>query len=184
MTSAGCTIRGLGVQQVPKEASLWAMSRQDLQRQCSVPTLQQRHVARKAARSAAAPAQDLQPLHLCGLEVSANSTSAPEQFFLAAEPSAIRELSEDEQLPSSDPAGRCPLQGSGSGSARSSAMPKETVPCLKQAGVAQGKANSNKALRVQSLRQELVAAEAVVEELKSWLADAEAELEEERANGR
>ena len=39
--------------------------------------------------------------------------------------------------------------------------------------------DSQKALRVQSLRQELAAAEGVVSELKAWLADAEAELEAE-----
>ena len=37
--------------------------------------------------------------------------------------------------------------------------------------------DSQKALRVQSLRQELAAAEGVVSELRAWLADAEAELE-------
>ena len=168
---------------MPKEASLWAMSRQDAHRQCSVPTLQQRHVARKAARSGAASAQDLQPLHLDGLENSANSLSAPEQLSSLAEPNAICEHVKNE-LPSSGPAGSCLLRAEGSGNAGECARPKAEVPCLKQALLAQSKATSNKALRVQSLRQELVAAEAVVQELKTWLADAEAELEEEQVNGR
>ena len=47
---------------------------------------------------------------------------------------------------------------------------------LEQKAAVRDQASPNKALRVQSLRQELIAAEAVVAELKAWLADAEAEL--------
>ena len=52
----------------------------------------------------------------------------------------------------------------------------EARGCVGRAGAAP---DSQKALRVQSLRQELAAAEGVVSELKAWLADAEAELEAE-----
>ena len=48
-----------------------------------------------------------------------------------------------------------------------------------QAGKVARDPNSQAALRVQSLRQELAAAEIVVFELKAWLAEAEAELEAE-----
>ena len=188
--SAGCTVRVPGVQQIPKEASLWAMSRQDPERQCSVPTLQQRHVARKVARAGAQPAQapqpllGLRPLEACasGLEVSATSMSASEHSLPQAEPDTAPDLGRDVQLPPSDPARRCILQGTDCADTAERARLRETAPCPKKTGLAQRKANSNRALRVQSLRQELVAAEAVVQELKSWLADAEAELKEERAN--
>lgn len=174
---------------MPKEASLWAMSRQDPQRQCPVQSLQQRQAARKAARSGAPsaqaeqPRQDAWPVQACvpELEKSADSTSNPEQSSTQAGGSAAQRLDQDVQLLSSDTscrAGECAVQGAALASAEVHAGRMEGPSSRIQTGLARDMADSNKALRVQSLRQELAAAEAVVAELKSWLADAEAELEE------
>lgn len=192
ITCAGYTIRGPGVQQVPKEASLWAMSRQDPQRQCSVPSVQQRQIARKAAKLGAAltearqPMQKPRPSTVCasGPASSATSSSAPLQSCAPAGGTEAQQLLQEEQLQpssSSDPVGSCAVHGAAPASALVDA--KQGGPaclagtaCLAQTAAARDWASPNKALRVQSLRQELIAAEAVVAELKSWLADAEAEL--------
>ena len=183
---AGFTIRGAGVQQVSKEASLWAMSRQDSQQQYSVPSVQQRQLARKAVKIGAAltearqPAQKPQPSHVCapGPALSATSIPAPLQTRAPAGGGSAQRLLQEEQLQLSsslDPAGSCTVHGTSLSNAVVHAKEGRTAS-LEQKAAARNRASPNKALRVQSLRQELIAAEAVVAELKAWLADAEAEL--------
>ena len=178
---------------MPKEASLWALSHQDSQRQCTLQSIQQRQAARKAAglgaqaAHAQQPLQSLQPSHgaVSRLEASANSVSVPEQsLVLAAGPTPAQELGQDVQASRSDPVGVCPALCTASVSVAAGARQKEVAACSKGRVLTSDRVNSNKALRVHSLRQELVAAEAVVAELKSWLADAEAEVEEDRVTSR
>ena len=192
------------MQQVPNEASLWAMSHQDPQRQYSVQSLRQRQAARKAAKYGAPPAaqqpnqiwdpsqaarsgtlpaqqpsQSLQP-SCTEKEVSATSTAALEQPSALAGSSKIRETDGEVQLQSNNSANRFTAQGTNAVSAAANAIHQDRGDAGKQAGVAAKVETSNKALRVEALRQELIAAEAVVSELKAWLADAEAELAAEK----
>ena len=188
------------MQQVPNEASLWAMSRQDPQRQYSVQSLRQRQAARKAVKSGALPAQQpnqiwdtlpaarsgtlpaQQPLQslqpLCSAvteqEVSATSTAAPEQPSALAGNSKVQETDGDVTMRSNDSASRFIAQSTNAVGAAANA--NHQGDSSKQTGVDGTVGNSNKALRVEALRQELIAAEAVVSELKAWLADAEADL--------
>jgi len=188
------------VQQVPNEASLWAMSRQDPQRQYSVQSLRQRQAARKAVKSGALPAQQpnqiwdtlqaarsgtlpaQQPLQslqppcfaVTEQELSATSTAAPEQPSALAGGSKLRETDGDVTMRSNDSASIFIAQSTNAVGAAANAIHQGDSG--KQTGVAGTVGNSNKALRVEALRQELIAAEAVVSELKAWLADAEADL--------
>ena len=174
-----------------KEASLWAMSRQDPQHECSLQTLQQRQAARKAARLGAVSSrtvqQDQKPLQACvsGLGKSPDSIISPHLSSAVAGGFTSLQVNKDVQILSSTTsclAGDCAVQASGAGSAGVGAGQTEKAALHRQTGSVRNKASSKSALRVQSLRQELAAAEAVVAELKSWLADAEAELEEERVD--
>ena len=178
---------------MPKEASLWAMSHQDPQQMCRLQSIQQRQAARKAAASGAQPAQaqqpvqGLQPSHVAvsKLEVSADGVSVPQQSSaLAAGLTPAQELGQKVWALSSEPIGDCVVVSTAAVSVTVGARQNEGAARTKRMVVTSDRVDSNKALRVQSLKQELAAAEAVVAELTSWLADAEAELEEDRVTSR
>ena len=178
------------MQQVPQAASLWVMACQDPGRPSSVLSLQHRQAARKAAKLGALPAQQSSQTFL----PACSSSSA----LSAAEVSAARPTAQPFTAAPRDAAyigaqlertGVVDLTGSQKETVRSKrgtaehptasateSRKHEARNCVGRAGAAP---DSQKALRVQSLRQELAAAEGVVSELKAWLVDAEAELEAE-----
>ena len=178
------------MQQVLQAASLWVMACQDPGRPSSVLSLQHRQAARKAAKSGALPAQQSSQAFLpacsssstlSAAEVSAARPTA--QPFTAAARDSICTGAQPEHTDFVDLTGsqKVPLQSNRGTAARPAASAtdsrqREARGCVGRAGAAP---DSQKALRVQSLRQELAAAEGVVSELKAWLADAEAELEAE-----
>ena len=178
------------MQQVPQAASLWAMACQDPGRPSSVLSLQHRQAARKAARSGVRPAQQssqtLLPACSSSDTLSAAEVSAARPTTQPSTAAARNIACTGAQL---ERAGVVDLTGSQKETVQSrkeaveppTASAKEPKKregrsCLERAGAAP---ESQSMLRVQSLRQELAAAEAVVSELKAWLADAEAELEAE-----
>ena len=177
------------MQQIPRAASLWVMACQDPGRPSAVLSLQHRQAARKAAKSGARPAQQSSQTFLPACSSSSLSAAevsvarpAPQPSTAAAHNTALpggqRERtgvvdltgSQKEIMQSDRNAAELPTASA------TDSRQREARGGLGRAGAAP---SSQRALRVQSLRQELTAAEAVVSELKAWLADAEAELEAE-----
>ena len=185
----GCIIRWPGSESTPTEASLWTLSRQVPQRQPPIQTLQQRQAARKAAILGSQPAQQpsIQRPVASGQDITAASAAGIQLDSSMARQSEPAEPDQDVQLVSSDapaPAKNRPaMNGLGAIHARAAADGAQKIgdsaDVPEQASKVVRDPNSQAALRVQSLRQELAAAELVVFELKAWLAEAEAELEAE-----
>lgn len=157
------------------------LARQDPKMQSSVQSLQQRRAARKAAKSdsqpppvSQQPSQHLscKPSSAIVQEVSAASTAATQQASAVVK----LETQPDMQLVEF---GCCQATGREAGPTRASSMQADGLGVREQTKRAVREPDTQKAMRVQSLQQELAAAEAVVSELKAWLADAEAEMEAE-----
>ena len=192
--SVGCIIRWPGSESTPTEASLWALSRQHPQRRTFIRTLQQRQAARKAAKVGPQPAQQPSlrsalpgnPV-ASGQDMSAASTAGAQLESSMAGHSEPAEPEQDVQLASSDAPGpaqnRAAMNGLGAihawAAANGARRTGDTADAPEQASKVARDPNSQTALRVQSLRQELAAAELVVSELKAWLAEAEADLKAE-----
>ena len=174
------------MQQVPRAASLWVMACQDPGRPSSVLSLQHRQAARKAAKPGARPAQQSSQTFLpaCSSSSTLSAANVP-----AARPSAQpstaaalgtaftgaqRERTSVVDLTESQME---PVQSERKTVEHSTASAMESRKHEARGCVGRTQPDSQKALRVQSLRQELAAAEGVVSELRAWLADAEAELE-------
>ena len=190
--SVGCIIRWPGSESTPTEASLWALSGHHPQRQTFIKTLQQRQAARKAAKVSSQPAQQpsLQSFlpgnpMASGKDMSAASTAGAQLDSSMAGQSEPTEPDQDLQLVSSDapaPAKERPaIKGLGAihAAANGARRTGDIADAPEHASKVARDPNSQAALRVQSLRQELAAAELVVSELKAWLAEAEAEIEAE-----
>ena len=161
------------------------MACQDPGRPSSVLSLQHRQAARKAAKSGVQPAQ--QSSHTL-LPACSSSTTLSAAEVSAARPTAAawNTACTGARL---ERAGAVDLTGSQKETVQSKSetirhptasakgsMKHEARDCHGRAIAAP---RSQRVLQMQSLRQELAAAEAVVSELKAWLADAEAELEAE-----
>lgn len=152
------------VERVPPERSLWALAGQSGTAECSAASLQERFAARKAAdlsqqaalaaSRAKCQAKDAQRREACGGSEIIDATDAPRRE--AAMDGHNVDLT------------CCSVQGD-----KHSAL---QTPAPSSKGIVVSQA----ALRVEALKEELVAAEATVEELKRYLAEAEAELKQEQ----
>ena len=153
--------RSANVERVPTERSLWALAGQSGAAACSAASLQERFAARKAA--------DLtQQAALAAAKAEGRTRDA-----CRADPCNSAELKDVSKTLTKKGA-----RGGQHGEPTCSSGRTEQRHCLQKQD--HGKVASQAAMRVEALKEELLAAEATVVELKKYLAEAEAELEQEQ----